>query len=391
MFTLHRVIWAFALFFAVDSILVMAQPPRRRGRGNPEAALSAPFRGVAGKNGIRKGLFPIQSTGVTTAPVAEAAKTFLDALSESQRDRTVFPVDDSEWRKWDNRHFYKRQGVGFDEMSETQRDLAFRLIGSSLSARGLKLSRDIMKLNGTLAELAENYDEYGEWLYWITIMGNPSATEPWGWQIDGHHLVINYFVLGDQVVMSPVFIGSEPVRAVAGRFKGTVVMQDEQNRGLALIKSLNDSQRAQAILTVTKPGNNALAQAYQDNLDLDYAGIPAKNLSEKQQADLLVLIEQYIGNLREGHAEVKMSEVAKHLDETYFAWIGATKEDSVFYYRIHSPVVLIEFDHQRRVAPFRSSSPSRDHIHAVIRTPNGNDYGKDLLRQHYLEEHSAEN
>ena len=27
--------------------------------------------------------------------------------------------------------------------------------------------------------------------------------------------------------------------------------------------------------------------------------------------------------------------------------------------------------------------PIRQHIHAVVRTPNGNDYGKDLLRQHY--------
>ena len=46
-----------------------------------------------------------------------------------------------------------------------------------------------------------------------TVMGTPSATEPWGWQFDGHHAVINYFVLGDQVVMSPHFAGSEPVIA----------------------------------------------------------------------------------------------------------------------------------------------------------------------------------
>ena len=93
-------------------------------------------------------------------------------------------------------------------MDEKQRELAFSLMGKSLSAKGLKLSKDIMKLNGTLAELANNFDEYGEWLYWITIMGEPSETEPWGWQIDGHHLIINYFVLGDQVVMSPVFVAS---------------------------------------------------------------------------------------------------------------------------------------------------------------------------------------
>ena len=62
--------------------------------------------------------------------------------------------------------------------------------------------------------------------------------------------------------------------------------------------------------------------------------------------------------------------------------------NSVFYYRIHSPVILIEFDHQRPVGTRHLIDPSRatrQHIHAVVRTPNGNDYGKDLLRQHYLQ------
>ena len=54
----------------------------------------------------------------------------------------------------------------------------------------------------------------------------------------------------------------------------------------------------------------------------------------------------------------------------------------VFYYRIHSPVALIEFDHQAPVALSRDRTP-RNHVHMVVRTPNGNDYGQDLLRQHY--------
>ncbi len=49
---------------------------------------------------------------------------------------------------------------------------------------------------------------------------------------------------------------------------------------------------------------------------------------------------------------------------------------------MHSPVILIEFDHQPGVA-LDNDTPSRNHIHTVVRTPNGNDYGKDLLRQHY--------
>ena len=375
----------------VTSVLfgaVAVSQQRRRPRRGGDASLEGnPFRGITTNNKVEPGLFRIQSTGVTTVPVVKAAQNFLDELSDEQALRAVFPVDDSEWRKWDNRHFYRRQGVGFDEMTEKQRSLAFDLMKKSLSARGLKQSQDIMKLNGTLAELANDFDEYGEWLYWITIMGDPSTTKPWGWQIDGHHLIINYFVLRDQVVMSPVFIGSEPVSAVSGRFKGTVVMQDEQDAGLALIQSLNEAQQTVAILSGVKSGNNALTQAWQDNVDLDYAGIRASQLDQSQQGLLLKVVEAYVGHMDNGHARVKMAEVQSHLDRTWFAWIGGTEADSVFYYRIHSPVILIEFDHQRRVAPFRSGEPSRDHIHAVLRTPNGNDYGKDLLRQHYESSH----
>jgi hypothetical protein len=56
----------------------------------------------------------------------------------------------------------------------------------------------------------------------------------------------------------------------------------------------------------------------------------------------------------------------------------------VFYYRVHSPVILIEFDHQTPVAMRElGNAPTRRHVHSVVRTPNGNDYGKDLLRLHY--------
>ena len=98
----------------------------------------------------------------------------------------------------------------------------------------------------------------------------------------------------------------------------------------------------------------------------------------------------YVANMREGHAKVKMDEVRAHLDKTYFAWIGGSNPDAVFYYRIHSPVLLIEFDHQRpantRHLAKDPQLPIRDHIHVVVRTPNGNDYGKDLLREHYKEQ-----
>ena len=388
-----RYVVAFSAMLALavaGSVVVEAQrrSTRKGGRNSGQQSLGEPFRGVSANNKIQDGLFKIESTGVSTKPVVDAAKAFLAGVSDEQRDRTTFDVDDIEWRSWDNRHFYKRKGIGFDEMDAEQRSLAFGLLQASLSAKGLKLSKDIMKLNGTLAELAGNFDEYGEWLYWITIMGDPSESKPWGWQIDGHHLIINYFVLGDQVVMSPVFIGSEPVHATSGKFKGTIVMQEQQNAGISFMRSLSDKQQSEATLSKIKNQNNALAQAYKDNINLDYAGLRVNQLSPSQKKSLLRVIETFVGTMSEGHANVKMEEVKKHLDDTYFAWVGDTELDSVFYYRIHSPVLLIEFDHERRVAPFRSGEPSRDHIHAVLRTPNGNDYGKDLLRQHINQHHS---
>ena len=124
---------------------------------------------------------------------------------------------------------------------------------------------DIMKLNETLAELTSNFDEYGQWLYWITIMGSPSPSQPWGWQLDGHHLNINYFVLGDQVVMTPTFMGSEPARAESDKFKGTVILQEQQQKGLAFMQSLDAQQRMKATIRSGKGPIDNVAEAFKDH------------------------------------------------------------------------------------------------------------------------------
>ena len=62
-------------------------------------------------------------------------------------------------------------------------------------------------------------------------MGTPSASEPWGWQLDGHHAIVNYFVLGDQVVMSPFFAGPEPVVATSGKYNGTSILRSSKPKG----------------------------------------------------------------------------------------------------------------------------------------------------------------
>ena len=350
--------------------------------------LAEPFKGVTTDGSVEQGLFEIRSTGISTASIATAANDFLATLNNDQQQRISFGIDDEEWRKWANQHIYYRDGISFDEMSPIQREAAQAMLGESLSARGLTLSNDIMHLNTTLGELnGDNFVEYGEGKYWITIMGTPSATEPWGWQLDGHHLNLNYFVLGDQVVMTPAFWGSEPAVAESGVYAGKAIMEDEQRYGLAMVNTLNESQRAQAILETSKTGNNIMTQAFSDNVVLDSAGIKVSELTAAQKQQLMRLIGIYVGNMREGHQGVRMAEIEAHLDDTWFAWVGETTDDAVFYYRIQSPVVLIEFDHETPVGlrhMYPRGVPYKEHIHAVVRTPNGNDYGKDILRQHYL-------
>ena len=361
---------------------------RQRSLAAEKAGLAEAFRGVTTKGTVEPGLFGLRSTGVSTEPARRGAAAFLAALTPEQRAKTLFPVDDVEWRKWMNQDFYVRQGVSFLEMTPAQREAAYGLLRGALSAKGLKLSQDIMKLNETLGELNDNnFVRYGEGRYWLTVMGEPSKDKPWGWQLDGHHLILNYFVLGDQVVMTPTFLGSEPVIATSGKYQGTAILQDEQARGLRMVNALTAEQKQKAILESAKTKNYNLAEAFKDNLVLDYAGLAAAAMTAAQKKELLGLVEAYVSNMDAGHAKVKMDEVKKHLDRTYFAWIGGTEERSVYYYRVHSPVILIEFDHQLPVGLRHLSKapnlPDHEHIHTVIRTPNGNDYGKDLLRQHY--------
>jgi hypothetical protein len=353
--------------------------------------LNKTYEGIVTTKGIEKGLFSIQSTGVTTKPIKNAAETFLKSLTKLQQAKIQFTIEDKEWQKWVNMDngLYQRQGVSIKEMSEEQRTLAFQLMQKALSAKGLQVSKDIMKTDQTLRELNNDDPRYDEKLYFFTVMGTPSMTEPWGWQIDGHHLVINYFILGDQVVMTPVFMGGEPIITTEGKYKGNAVFQDEQNLGLSFMQSLSLDQQKQATLSEEKRRNDIQAEAFSDNKTIDFQGLVATKMTEEQKVKLLELTNQYISNMEEGHTKVKMEDIKKHLDNTWFAWIGKSDKDAVFYYRIHSPVILIEFDHQGPVGiKGQGREATRNHIHSIVRTPNGNDYGKDLLRQHLLKHHS---
>ncbi|WP_167605825.1 DUF3500 domain-containing protein [Maribellus sediminis] len=327
-------------------------------------------------------------TGLSTEPIKNAVENFLRSLNDEQKESCVFPVDDKEWRRWSNIDIglYKRTGIGLADLSEEQKDLSFQILHESLSPKGFEKTQDIMKMEDYLARLSGEFENLGHDKYWFTFFGKPSDTEPWGWQLDGHHLVINYFVLGGQIVMTPTFMGSEPNYIEDGENAGTRTFEKEELLGLTLYHSLDDEQKQQATLFDRKEVAYNQTESFRDNAVLPYAGIKASAFSESQLMLLKGLISEYVGNMREGYSKIKMDEVLAHIDETYFSWVGAMDGSGPFYYRIQSPVIIIEFDHQKPVF-LEGDKPSKKHVHTVVRTPNGNDYGKDLLRQH-LEQHA---
>lgn len=348
--------------------------------------IAAPFVGVTADGTPEADLFPLATRGAPTRAIVEAARALLDCLTPADRRRACFSVDGVEWRSWSNiSPFLMRHGLCLEQMDAQTRQCALYLVRTSLSQLGYATARDVMRLNEHIGELTGRWQEYGEWVYWLSIMGEPSEDQPWGWQIDGHHLIINCFVLGEQLVLTPQFMGSEPVFAASGKFAGTCVFASEESAGFALMRTLSDEQQRVATIGQQLPFD-ALSTAPHDNLVLPYAGVRADSLTGSQRDALWSLIETYVARWPAGHAELKLAELREHLDATYFAWIGACSDDAPFYYRVHSPVVLIEFDHQPGIA-LDNDAPSRNHVHTIVRTPNGNDYGKDLLRQHYAQQH----
>ena len=360
-------------------------PPRLKAMlDGAHAALAEPFRGIAKGSDIVQSLFAPERTGVSLASLLEAARSFLAALTPEQRKAACFGIDDKAWRSWSNIHpWLMRHGACLADLDGNQRERALGLLRETMSITGYRTARDIMRLNEHVLEITRKTEEYGEWFYWISIFGTPSPEQPWGWQIDGHHLNVNCFVLGDQLVLTPGFMGSEPVLARSGKYVGTRVFAAEEERGFALMRSLSADEQARATIGKDLPGE-LLTAAFCDNRRIDRTGIRYAELSPEGRDRLEALLATYTGRIRPGHAEIRYSEAKRYLTETHFAWIGPCDDANPFYYRILSPVILVEFDHMPGIV-YDNDTPSRDHIHTVVRTPNGNDYGKDLLRQHYAQ------
>ena len=206
-----------------------------------------PYRGVTTNGTPDASLFKLRDTGLSTAPTMTAARAFLASLDADQQKTARFDLDDRAWRQWSNIHRnVMRHGICLDRLTDTQRQRALEIVRSSVSAETFGEVINTMRLNEHTSELTGKLNDYGEWFYYISIFGEPSETEPWGWQMDGHHININCFVVGGQMVLTPMLLGAEPVTALFGKYKGATILRREEAAGWQLMKSLSAAQQEEA-------------------------------------------------------------------------------------------------------------------------------------------------
>jgi hypothetical protein len=377
----------------------------------PEAAfeLSAGFRrhldpyvGITENGTPRAGLYILDSPGTASHAAVAAAQVYLDGLAPHQRVVGALPMDAPEWRLWTNAiPTWHPKGMRLDRLAERHRDRALAVVEASLSSAGYAQVRVAMALNENLGELIDDYrDTLTEFAYWFTVFGSPSADSPWGWQLMGHHVDLHCVFIGGQVVLAPVFLGAEPTTG-AGRFEGLHAFRDETEVALKFRRTLDPDREDEFLMgsslraedlppELAGPWNGRhLAGAGSDNLILPAEGIVAASLPPDQRDGLVELIRVYLERLPGPQAERTLALIREHLDKTRFAWRGGHDDECAFYYRIHSPVLLVEYDNHPGVF-LTNPEPARFHVHTIVRAPNGNDYGRDLLAQHYRLHHSGQ-
>lgn len=355
------------------------------------------FRGVTEDGTRREDLYPLEPARpgeeAPAAAMVEAAEALLTAVSDEDRLKLTHPVDAVEWQTWANPEFMQFDtGLRLEFQPEPVRRKALALMEASLSPEGFRLAHDMMLINGFLGEVVGLENVLNEFSYNIALYGTPHPTGPWGWQLFGHHCAVNCLVVEGRMALSPVFFGAEPNEIDAGPHAGTAAFGDRIRLGTELMAALPAEQRNAATVYEqmvdpampegrVHPGDERhLAGAFQDNRIIPFEGIQVAQMPPEAQELVLAIVEQFVLPLPAGPRVARMREITKHLEETWFCWIGGHKPGDVFYYRIQSPVVIAELDHHCGVF-LDYDTPKHFHVHTVLRTPHGNDYGRAWVRQ----------
>jgi Protein of unknown function (DUF3500) len=320
-------------------------------------------------------LLPLSVAGAQTvsARITSSANAFLATLDAKQRQSVLFAFDDEQQRtRWSNlpTSIVRRAGLNMGSLTAPQRTAAMALLASVLSKRGFEKVRQIVEADEVLKHNERNNPMFGEDLYYISILGTPSAKDPWMLQFGGHHLALNITVAGDRGILTPTLTGAQPsLYTING--KTVRPLGQESDKALALLNALDDAQRKQAILSyrladlVLGPG--------QDGKTIQPEGLKASAMNQHQRDMLLDVISEWAGIVEDATAAARMAELKADLAETWFAWSGPATADPgrniAAYYRIQGPHLVIEY------APQRMGGDPSLHVHTMYRDPT-NDYGR---------------
>ena len=371
-----------------------------------EHLAAQPYKGITTDGNVVNNLFQLNfdiSCENYKYKLYAAAIRVIEKSEESQRQALLKELDANEWRYWANPEIYiYRHGVRLDEASDDLCEDVFALIRASLSERGYAKARGCMKVNQFLGEIVNGQRVLNERSYNFCIFGKPSTTEPWGWQIFGHHLCMNFLLVGNDIVVSPIFMGAEPNIIDEGPDKGLELFTDQEQLAMQVMGSMDEasveSVRIFKALSGAEypPGRfhradqRHLGGAFQDNRVIPYEGALVTALTTKQQSMIRDLLTMSLNHLPDHALKAQLRLIDAHWSETYFAWIGGWGAEDAFYYKVHSPVTMIEFDHHSGV--FLTNKEALPfHIHTIVRTPNGNDYGKALLQKYFANREKMQN
>lgn len=349
-----------------------------------------PFVGVTSDGVRREGLYalpdPVEPVEIT-GRAAAAAERLLDTLTSGERDAIRHEIDDPHWRAWSNPEFaVYRVGMRLEVLSEKTYAAFDSLLRASLSPHGYDQVTEAMALNGYLGDLTGLPRVMNARSYHFAVYGTPDPVEPWGWQLFGHHLVVNFVSVGGRHVIAPAFIGGEP----AVTEEHPPLFETRERLVLELASSLDAGQRSKAVVydSVLDPSmpegrlhpadERHVAGAFRDNRVVPYEGICASDLVERQRELLREIVSDCLGLLTDPQRELTLAEFDAHVEETWFSWYGVTDGSTPFYFRVQSPVILAELDHHAGVW-LNNRLPARFHVHTTLRHPNGNDYGKALI------------
>ncbi|MEM7117609.1 MAG: DUF3500 domain-containing protein [Chloroflexota bacterium] len=304
-----------------------------------------------------------------------ALDTLNATLSTEQITSLYLPLGSDLRQNWSNLPAnitdFERNGIRTGDLDDQQLAALLGFLEAALSSDGYQKTMQIVRADEILGQQSpETGDELGwtEDNFWLAIFGTPSATEAWAWQFGGHHLAINVTVKGQDMVLTPSFLGVEPA-VYDDNGEMFAPLKQELEGGIALIAALNANQQAEAV--VNERPEEVYAGAGQDGYVPPFEGSNIGTWTDGQQAMLWDLVNLWIGILPDEAAASKLAEAQLDWDETHFAWHGATDGTGSIYYRIQGPRLLIEFSIQGNIGD------DAGHYHSVYRDTT-REYGSNL-------------